>query len=264
MSSSSSARNPVTILHAGNFPATSHFYYEVGTPNVDSMDTNVAYAGVANFNRDGLVGNALGIAIGFFEPPKTRWLGGLAYHAILPEPPRPHLAERPDPHQIEVRNELAAKFAAHLLTEFTANYVHRPKVTGVEPGWDLGSIYAKLSERIARDPWRSDHREYLAVMLSDPGFNAVVMAKTRADLFSEDDCVDGDPTKISIGKFINRLNNNARDSRAIFNDIYTVKYARAKTEFVQAILGWANGKGGNIFGRVEDFYTPPKDAPVYL
>lgn len=256
----SDVRNPVTILWDQKFPEISHFYYELGNPYADTMDTNVTYAGVPSYNRRILAENTVGVCLGYFEPPKARWLGGLIYHAILPEPPHPDIAERPDPQQIPLRNQLAAIYSAHMLGEFVRGYVHRPKVTGVEPGWDLGQIYGKLGERRASTPWLGKQREYLAAMLAEPGFNAVLMAWARGLLFSNEDCVDGDETKISMEKFIDSLNRDLNDSRAIAANLYTQQYARIKTEFVRSILAWATGKSNwHIFGRVGDHYQSPEE-----
>jgi hypothetical protein len=252
--------NSAAILRARNFPENSHFFYELAYPAAADMGANVVYAGVANFSRNMLADSAISMAMGFFDPPKARWLGGLAYHSILPEQPIANPAERPDSYIIPLRNELAAKYVGSRLAKFVANYVHRPKATGVEPGWTLGKVYEKLGER-STNPWTAEHREYLAVMLNEPGFNALLITNLLGDKFSEDDCLDDDPTTISMTKFIDGLNGNPRDSRDIFWPIYAHRYAPTKSQFVSQLLTWANGGDPSIFGSFGDAYERYQPSP---
>lgn len=259
------APNPIAILDAGNFPASGYAFYELADPSAQNMDTTIVYAGVDPSSRNYLAERAASVSLGLLNPTKARWFSGLMYHVLLAEEPQPDPADRPAPELIPVRNELAASFAHDALKAFVNDNVHRPPATGVEAGWNLGKIHAALGERTAPNAWQAAQQEQLAVMLNDPGFNAILMARWLGHRFSPEDCVEGDPTTISIQGFIDTLNSQPRDSRDIFGDIRVNHYAELKQGFALSLFAWVKGLGNTtIFGEISNYYKDPEGFEPYL
>jgi hypothetical protein len=239
---SSTAPNPLAILEAAiTAPAEGNFYF-------DATDPAAVYGGAASFSCGQLAEKTVQTARGLFNPPLARWLGNLGYYALLVEPLPTDPAERPDPSLVPLRNELAVQYARFALRQTVQRYAHSPKATGVEPGWTLQRVYEKLGERPAGNPWQANQRLSLAAMLSEPVLNALVIADTYEERLDEEHCVDGDPTTLSLGKFITFLNRStAIDSRSIFGAIYTETYAKRKREFIEALLAWVDSGQSKYF-----------------
>lgn len=230
--------NAIRILRDPGLVERPGIVYELADPNVDPLETTVAYSGC---NPDGQlkmckVASDMGMNI-IFDPPRNHFASNLVLCSILPDREEGNVAQGLKPDLSLLRADLARTYCARRLR---LQLRRDQNITGVTENEDttIGALYDQLQAGRGRQLTDMERLE-TAKILSERGFNALLIAKTLVFNHKLDiqEYVDsGDPTKLSMAKYIAWL---VGDQPGAPYAKVVLEHGLIKTHFVRAVGDWA-------------------------